>query len=59
MMMYGMVLPNISSIGSSGVTISCSMVPDSRSRIMAIEVSSSESSMTTNPTMPGTKKYWL
>jgi len=54
-----MVFPRISSEGRSGVTMSCSIVPASFSRMMAIDVSRSDISMMTKATMPGTKKYWL
>ena len=54
-----MVLPMISSIGLSGVTMSCSIVPFSRSLMIAIDVIRSEISMTTKATIPGTKKFWL
>ena len=54
MRMKGMVLPRISSVALSGVTISCSMVPASFSRTTAMEVKSSDSSMTRKATIPGT-----
>ena len=50
----GMVLPRISSAGLSGVTMSCSMVPISRSRTTAMDVSSSDVSMITMAMTPGT-----
>ena len=49
-----MVFPNISSIGLSGVTISCSIVPISLSRTIAIEVSRRHISMITKAITPGT-----
>ena len=52
--MKGMVLPRMNSLGRSGVTISCSMVPASFSRTTAIEVNRSESSITRKATIPGT-----
>ena len=59
MIMYGMVFPMIISAGFKGVTISCSMVPASLSLMMAIDVKSSEISMTKKATMPGMKKFLL
>ena len=54
MIINGMVFPRISSKGFRGVTMSCSMVPDSLSRTIAMEVNSKERSMTKNATIPGT-----
>ena len=39
--------------------MSCSIVPASFSRMMAIDVNKREISMITKATMPGTKKYRL
>jgi len=50
----GRVLPRISSNDRIGVTINCSMVPISRSRTIAMAVSSSEISSTTTAITPGT-----
>ena len=55
MMIYGIVFPKISSMGLSGVTISCSIVPASFSLMMAMEVRSRERIMSNMATMPGTK----
>ncbi len=50
----GRVLPMINSRGRSGLTISCSSVPISRSRTTASEVSSSVMSSTMVPMTAGT-----
>ena len=50
----GSVLPRISSNGRSGVTINCSIVPVSRSRTIAIDVSIRQVSRMMNAITPGT-----
>ena len=50
----GTVFPTMSSPAVSGLTLSCSSVPISRSRTMASEVSSRQTSMMRVPTTPGT-----
>ena len=52
----GMILPSISSQGLIGVTISCSIVPCSRSRTIATAVSISACICSTEPIMPGSMK---
>ena len=50
----GNVFPIMSSMGLIGVTISCSMVPISRSLTMAIDVSRRQISMIMMAMTPGT-----
>ena len=54
MRMNGIVLPRIISAELKGVTMSCSMVPDSFSRMMAMEVSRRVRIITSTATIPGT-----
>ena len=49
------VFPSISSRGRMGVTISCSMVPVSRSLTTAMDVSMRQVSMTMSAMTPGRK----
>ena len=51
----GKVFPRISSIGRIGVTISCSIVPISFSRTIAIDVSVNVTNMMMLTMTPGTK----
>ena len=51
----GSVLPSISSMGRMGVTINCSMVPISFSRMMACAVSISVTMNRMFTATPGTK----
>jgi len=52
-MANGIVLRSINYTGLSGVTISCSIVPISRSRTMAIDVKSRQMSMIMIAITPG------
>ncbi len=53
-MAAGIVFPNISSNGLMGVTISCSIVPTSRSLTIDMDVNSRQVSITINAITPGT-----
>ena len=51
---YGASLPTSSSHGRMGVTSSCSMVPRSRSRTIAVEVSTPDTKSRITPISAGT-----
>ena len=56
---YGSNLPTISSQRASGVTLSCSSVPTSRSRTMAMADRLVVTTSSSSATMPGTMKSRL
>ena len=59
MAMYGSVLPRMTSIGRSGDTMICSIVPRSFSRTTVMDVAITPVSMMMKPISPGTRNREL
>jgi hypothetical protein len=53
------ILPSITSSGRTGVASRFSMVPRSRSRVIAMEVIITSVMVSTTPMSPGTMLYWV
>ncbi len=57
--MYGVIFPVITSNGRTGVASRFSIVPRSRSRVIASAVMTTIVIVRTTPMSPGTMLYWV